>query len=154
MKNRLYRFTLIYIIIFYVLTTIGLVLFKNYYKNNYSQEKLDILLKSKSIWDNLSDNTCNSQIFNSPLPNKEGSSQINFYCSSGQKSLNTLSLIVLKNEKTLKNAIQEVGRVNAFDSNQIFKLNSGWNCFLDKNKIFSFDIPINNGDIINCYQNK
>ncbi|MDD4026852.1 MAG: hypothetical protein PHO75_01520 [Candidatus Shapirobacteria bacterium] len=153
MKNKLYRFTLIYIIVFYILTAIGFIFFKNYYKNNYSQEKLDILLNSNSIWDNLSENPCSNQIFNSPLPNKEGSSQINFYCSSGQKSLNTISLVVLKNEKTLKNAIQEISRINAFNPNQIFKLDN-WNCFLGKNKIFSFDMPINNEDIINCYQDK
>jgi hypothetical protein len=112
------------------------------------------LLNSKSIWDTLGDNPCNSQIFNTPLPSKEGSAQINFYCSSGQKSLNTLSLVVLKNEKTLKNAIKETARINAFNSDQIFKSGSNWNCFIDENEIFSFNIPINNGNIINCYQNK
>ena len=154
MKNKLYKFTLIYIIVFYILATLGFVLIKNYYKNNYSQEKLDTLLNSKSIWDNLSNNPCNTQIFRDPLLNKEGSSQINFYCSSGQKSLNTLSLVVLKNEKKLKNAIQEISRINAFDSNEIFKLNSKWNCFVDKNKISDFNTPINNGNVVNCYQNK
>ncbi|HPT65872.1 MAG TPA: hypothetical protein PK257_00995 [Candidatus Woesebacteria bacterium] len=154
MKNKLYKFTLIYIIIFYVLATIGFVLIKNYYKNNYSQEKLDILLNSKSIWDNLSDNPCNAQIFSNPVSNKEGSIQINLYCSSGQKSLNTLSLIALKDNKTLKNAIQEIGKINAFNPKQIFELNNKWNCLLNKNKISDFNISISNGNIINCYQNK
>jgi len=148
-RGSFIKFLLFYLTIFYALVFVAFGLLKNYQNKNYSEENLENLLSGYARWRDKTDDPCKYAIVGDPINSGEDYVKVNFYCGD-RKSMNSFSLKTMKKNKTYKNILEEIARINGFESQVILDPSSQWICYTGNKRIDDYSIKVQKKSTIDC----
>src|SRR3990172_8528584 len=106
----------------YLLVAASLFIGLKKIKNNFSQEKLDVMLSRTSLYRDKTDDLCKYRIIGDPEKVGNKYVKINFWCGNARESRNALSLEAV-NGNTVKAVLTEFARIIGFDYGKIKEKN-------------------------------
>lgn len=151
---------LIFLVIIFILAGGEYLFLQNYSKANYSDEKKEKMLSSKSQFSYASESPCTNYINGDPDAG-ENYIKVHIHCDD-KTSTNSLALKAV-HPSTYAGAIQMLGKANLFESEisseKITRLGSfksgekNWHCFKDNLEITDFNKSLQAKDTIDCFYN-
>lgn len=148
-KRKFLKLIFAYLVLFYTLAGLMFYALRYHFEKNFSEKRLENMITKQSKWRGMTDDLCNFQIYGDPVDAGKEYVKINFECSDGRSSKNTLALAAIK-DKTFGGIMTEFARIIGFDPEIVMSKNSSWRCSIDNQEIMNQKMLIGEQATINC----
>lgn len=141
----MFKFLIVYLVIFYSLAIVGAIALKNYSKSHYSKVELEKMITTPSKLRDVTDNPCQYTLYGDPSEAGTHFVKINLACANGQKTVSTLSLLALPDAK-FNTILNEYARILGYDPHLL----DNWKCLVEDKLVTNKNMEVPDKAQINC----